>query len=97
MHFQTSPDTGTTRFGYDAAGNRIRQTDARGVTVQYSYDALNRLQGIIYPDITQNVSFTYDDAQGSANAAGAGGAGAATCANGSGRLCTMADASGSTD
>ena len=38
-----SPDTGTTTFTLDAAGNRLTRTDARGVVTTYTYDALNRL------------------------------------------------------
>jgi len=57
---QDSPDTGITQFGYDAAGNRLRQTDARGVTSYYSYDALNRLTFIDYPDDSQDVTYNYD-------------------------------------
>ena len=41
-----SPDTGTTTYTYDAAGNRASQTDARGVQIGYNYDALNRLTKI---------------------------------------------------
>ena len=40
---ESSPDVGTTVHTYDAAGNRIQSTDARGVEVQYGYDALNRM------------------------------------------------------
>ncbi|MDF5861632.1 RHS repeat protein [Pseudomonas aeruginosa] len=38
-----SPDSGTTTFEHDAAGNVIRRTDARGAVTEYRYDALNRL------------------------------------------------------
>ncbi len=79
---QQSPDTGTTRYGYDSVGNRTSQIDARGISNTYSYDALNRLTNISYPDSTQNVTYTYDSATG--------------CNKGKGRLCKMADASGST-
>lgn len=44
----TSPDTGVTRYTYDSAGNRATQTDARGNTTAYSYDALNRLTKVTY-------------------------------------------------
>lgn len=47
-----SPDTGTTYYDYDAAGNRIRQTDAKGQVTEYRYDALNRLTQIIDPSQT---------------------------------------------
>jgi YD repeat-containing protein len=35
--------TGTTGYSYDANGNVLAKTDARGVTVNYGYDNLNRL------------------------------------------------------
>ncbi|RYE13901.1 MAG: hypothetical protein EOP51_29040, partial [Sphingobacteriales bacterium] len=58
---QTSPDTGTTRFSYDAAGNRSSAVDARGVVVNYTYDAINRLTAVNYPAAaTENVIYTYD-------------------------------------
>ena len=55
-----SPDTGTTVFTVDAAGNRTTRTDARGVTANYHYDALNRLTGIAYPDPNLDVGYSYD-------------------------------------
>jgi RHS repeat-associated protein len=81
-----SPDTGTTTYTVDAAGNRGSQTDARGVTVNYAYDALNRPTGITFPTAALNTSFVYDSASG--------------CPAGEtfalGRLSSMTDASGST-
>jgi RHS repeat-associated protein len=81
-----SPDTGTTTYTVDAAGNRRSQTDARGITVNYAYDALNRLTGISFPTAALNTTFVYDSA--------------GTCPAGEtfalGRLSAMTDASGST-
>ncbi|HAL21981.1 MAG TPA: RHS repeat protein [Stenotrophomonas sp.] len=57
---QVSPDSGTTSFTVDAAGNRKTRTDARGVTATYSYDALNRLIGVAYPDPNLDVGYSYD-------------------------------------
>lgn len=57
---QTSPNTGVTAYSYDNNGNRLTQTDARDITVSYSYDPLNRLTSIVYPDSTENISYTYD-------------------------------------
>ena len=57
---QTSPDTGVTDFSYDNAGNRTGQLDARGISVTYSYDALNRLTAIDYPDNSLDVTYSYD-------------------------------------
>jgi len=59
---QVSPDSGTTGFTVDAAGNRKTHTDARGITATYHYDALNRLTGIAYPDPNLDVGYTYDTA-----------------------------------
>ncbi|HEU4509335.1 MAG TPA: RHS repeat-associated core domain-containing protein [Pyrinomonadaceae bacterium] len=38
----TNPESGLTTFQYDEVGNLIVKTDARGVSIHYSYDALNR-------------------------------------------------------
>ena len=82
-----SPDTGITSYTYDSAGNRQTQTDARGVTATYGYDALNRLASIAYPDTSLNVGYSYDTA---ATACPAGETFAA------GRLSRITDGSGST-
>ena len=74
-------------YSYDSADNRQTQTDARGVTTQYGYDALNRLTSVAYPDATLNVAYTYDLVP-TACAAGEGFA--------VGRLSGMTDGSGST-
>lgn len=37
------PDEGVTLYAYDDVGNRIGSTDARGVTVQYTFDELGRV------------------------------------------------------
>ncbi|WP_234413398.1 RHS repeat-associated core domain-containing protein [Stenotrophomonas sp. ZAC14D2_NAIMI4_7] len=57
---QVSPDSGTSSFTVDAAGNRKTRTDARGVTATYSYDALNRLIGVAYPDPNLDIGYSYD-------------------------------------
>lgn len=59
---QSSPDTGTTRYTHDAAGNVIRATDARGITVKYAYDALNRRTSASYADSGSNAQWLYDEA-----------------------------------
>ncbi len=57
----TSPDTGTTKYQYDGAGNLVQKVDAKGTIVNYTYDALNRLTAIQFPsDPNQNITFTYD-------------------------------------
>ena len=43
-----------------AAGNLKTSTDARGMTTTYSYDALNRLTGIVYGDNVNGVIYQYD-------------------------------------
>ncbi len=55
-----SPDTGITTYTYDEAGNRNSMIDARGITVNYQYDALNRLTMVDYADNSQDVAHTYD-------------------------------------
>ena len=77
---ESSPDVGTTTHVYDTAGNRIQSTDARGVVVQYTYDALNRQLTTTYPGSTsENAVFAYD-----------------TGTNGKGQLTSMTDPSGTT-
>lgn len=49
----------TKSFVYDAAGNRSQRTDYNGAISNYSYDALNRLTTISYPDTT-SATYGYD-------------------------------------
>lgn len=82
-----SPDTDTTYSTYDEAGNLKTRTDGRGITATYSYDVLNRVTSVSYPDSSRNVAYTYDIAH-------------EDCLYGErfakGRVGTMTDASGST-
>jgi RHS repeat-associated protein len=39
----TSPESGAVNYAYDAQGNLLVRTDARGVSTHVSYDALNRM------------------------------------------------------
>lgn len=80
---QVSPDTGTTSFTYDAAGNMLTKTDARGVTATYSYDTLNRVNTISYPAYGGDAAETVTYSYD-------------TCSNGKGRLCSLADKTGTT-
>ena len=57
-----SPDTGTAQYQVDAAGNRVQQTDAKGIVRNTTYDALNRPVTVSYPDSTQNITYHYDEA-----------------------------------
>jgi YD repeat-containing protein len=60
VHQEVSPDTGTATYQYDPEGNRISKTDARGITVLYSYDALNRLTVVDFPNDT-DITYMYDN------------------------------------
>lgn len=40
---QTSPDTGLTTYAYDAAGRRSSQQSADGKTIEFGWDALDRM------------------------------------------------------
>jgi RHS repeat-associated protein len=83
----SSPDTGNTAYTYDLAGNRTSQTDNRGITSTYTYDALNRLVGIAYPTTSLNVSYAYDQPDGTTGCSGSSPVG---------RLTSMTDSTGST-
>jgi RHS repeat-associated protein len=70
----TNPESGTICYGtvvnsqcqangYDANGNLVYKTDARGVLSNYVYDALNRVTSRSYqydPSGTPAVTYTYD-------------------------------------
>jgi RHS repeat-associated protein len=56
----TNPESGIFQFSYDANGNLLVKTDARGITTTHSYDALNRVNLRNYSDATPDVSFYYD-------------------------------------
>jgi len=50
-------------YTYDADGNVIKRTDARGIVTNYTYDALNRLLGKSYtsdPANTPTLTYGYD-------------------------------------
>ncbi|WP_321430249.1 DUF2341 domain-containing protein [uncultured Methanolobus sp.] len=55
----SDPDMGNWTYEYDLNSNLINQTDARGVTTSMSYDALDRITAIDYPN-DDDVGFTYD-------------------------------------
>jgi YD repeat-containing protein len=66
----SNPETGTICYGvwsgsscingYDAAGNLLARTDARGITTTFTYDALNRMTQKQAPGI--NYGYLYDAA-----------------------------------
>ncbi|WP_263417852.1 RHS repeat-associated core domain-containing protein [Terriglobus albidus] len=53
-------ESGCTADGYDANGNLLYMTDARGVRTNFFYDALNRLTRKEYTDGTPWAYFYYD-------------------------------------
>ena len=53
------PDLGVWSYAYDKVGNLVRQTDGRGVVVNFNYDELNRLKKVDYPT-DADVSYSYD-------------------------------------
>ena len=58
---EVSPVSGTATYAYNEHGQRVTETDDRGVTVAKSYDALDRLTLIDYPnDDDEDTTFTYD-------------------------------------
>ena len=66
----TNPETGTICYGtwsasacaggYDADGNLLYKTDARGITSSYTYDALNRLTHTGFSDGSPQHIYNYD-------------------------------------
>lgn len=77
-----SPETGTTNYTLDAAGNRVSETDARGIVTTRTFDALNRVSSEHYPNASENVTYYYDASSGGHFMAG--------------RLAGVTDESGST-
>ncbi len=55
------PETGTTNYGYDLIGNRISENLNGANTINYIYDANNRLIKTDYTDGTSDVHYSYDD------------------------------------
>ena len=54
-----NPETGTTTFGRDAAGNMTSRSVGASGSTSYTYDNQNRLTGVAYPGATPAVSMTY--------------------------------------
>ncbi len=58
---QTSPDSGTSVFHYDADANPTSKTDALGIVANQTFDALDRPLTTTYPaDPAENIAYTYD-------------------------------------
>ncbi|NJL27307.1 MAG: RHS repeat protein, partial [Thermoanaerobaculia bacterium] len=58
---EVSEVSGTTTYTYNEHGELETQTDARGITMTRTLDALDRPTFIDYPDDTLDVTNTYDD------------------------------------
>lgn len=58
---QNSPVTGLENNWYDAAGNLIKKIDAKGITVNYQYDALNRVTSLAYGNAELDQTYVYDE------------------------------------
>ena len=86
---EISPDRGILVYTQDDAGNILSISDARGVTAIYSYDALNRMTGVTYPDTSENVIYSYDEQL-------AGDPAQNICGISVGRICQVNDPSGQT-
>jgi RHS repeat-associated protein len=56
-----NPESGTINYQYDPNGNLTRKTDARSITTDYTYDALNRVTFRNYSGSTPDVTYTYDN------------------------------------
>jgi len=54
-----SDERTSTNYTYDAKGNLISRTDAKGATIHYTYDAAGRLLTKTFPDGSAT-TFTYD-------------------------------------
>ncbi|WP_080635085.1 RHS repeat-associated core domain-containing protein [Teredinibacter turnerae] len=82
----TSPDSGSNKIDYDAAGNVVKQLKNGDIEIDYTYDALNRLKTVrTSGDSSSSVSidYYYDSYGGD-------------CLNGIGRICAVQDQSGTT-
>jgi RHS repeat-associated protein len=82
---ETTPEAGSISYSYTGCSgdpsNVCSETDARGITTTYTYDALNRLKSKSYSNGQGSVTYSYDQGGSSAFAMG--------------RLTEMSDPSGS--
>jgi RHS repeat-associated protein len=58
---QVSPVSGTRTYAYNEHGQTTSETDARGITMSRSVDALDRPTALTYPTPSLAVSYIYDD------------------------------------
>lgn len=56
---ETHPETGTTVYGRDAAGNMISKKVGAAAATTYAYDNLNRLKTVTFPTGTNPITYTY--------------------------------------
>lgn len=56
-----SNDGGVREFFYDSNGNRKEYKDGHSKSIFYTYDKLDRLKSITYPDARFNTTYTYDE------------------------------------
>jgi RHS repeat-associated protein len=61
MTQEVSPVSGTRAHAYNEHGERVSETDARGITTARTVDALDRVTLIDSPDDALDTSYTYDD------------------------------------
>jgi len=81
LHTQISPDSGTTTYGWDAWGRQTSLARPGQAVIGYVVDDLGRV--VSQSAGGQTITYTYDAVPGGA------------CSFGKGRLCRVADASGS--
>lgn len=79
---ETLPDRQSRSATYDTAGNQLTLSGSGGFLQTRSYDALNRVTSVNYPNSGENIQYVWDGAQG--------------CSYGVGRLCAVTDVAGST-
>lgn len=60
---EAGPDRGVITYTHDANGNVLTRTDARGIAATFTYDVLNRVTSVSYPNPAENVAMTYDTCQ----------------------------------
>ena len=71
LQSSSNPETGDIQYSYDPNGNLLKKIDARGITITYGYDSINRITSKTYSDgITPPVYYQYDTAYNGKNIVG---------------------------